>query len=321
MVLIILAIIFGIFTALLIFSRSFQELTLYSAMNILYDMGQTSEKNAKKRYRNKLNDQTKAVRIEWTNDLAGDFAFKDSWVYCEGDVNELLRKDTTLAVVGYPIVRVRTEEQDDDDQRPVIDEPYPAKPIPDRRKEKNREPAFLSLETFCKHWESREPELKEEYIFCTHYPYTIEIDGLMRGFVAAVQVGKNKVECQSNNFNIGFSETLCLNLFFSGKTCYPVVADDWHMYFLGKNMDAPPSAFDKVYPCIGGSIKVDKTYWDKGIIKAAFDFTFRADFCPNGEFSLTGRIYAPIKYHPKEPITEENMLQYEYQINLYGKYN
>ncbi len=50
----------------------------------------------------------------------------------------------------------------------------------------------------------------------------------------------------------------------------------------------------KIYNCKGGQIEIDKSLWEKGILKADFDFVFEHTENPNKPMYWKGKVYANI---------------------------
>lgn len=74
-----------------------------------------------------------------------------------------------------------------------------------------------------------------------------------------------------------------LELTIAGDICYPVI-----------NLISIVFGGSAVYYCTDGFITIDKTFWDKGIIKAIFSFNFRHDKDPGTPMFWKGKIYAKI---------------------------
>ena len=187
-----------------------------------------------------------------------------------------------------------------------------------------KQDSLLSDEELCAKWEQKENEERDDYIFSekTHFPYTLHIDNQL-SHIAAEYIEKNKnVECQSGAIIVQDLGFCFLNLLITDKTCYPVIAiDDIQInkpQFLGRQ-NATPARFESVNYCVGGTIKIDKTWWDKAQIKASFAFTFVNPIF-DSRYTLTGKIYTPIKWMDVESPVITDKKQYEYMISLSNKY-
>jgi len=188
-----------------------------------------------------------------------------------------------------------------------------------------RQDYLLSDEELCAKWEKKENEERDDCIFHekTHFPYTLQVEDQL-GHIAAECIKKNKVECQSGAIIIPDLGFCFLNLLITDKVCYPVIAiDDIQInkpQFLGKS-NATPSPFEPelINFCVEGKIKIDKSWWNKAQLKASFTFVF-VNHNSNNKYTLTGKIYTPVKRMDiKSPvITDEK--QYQYMISLYSKY-
>jgi hypothetical protein len=58
---------------------------------------------------------------------------------------------------------------------------------------------------------------------------------------------------------------------------------------------SPAPDSDSACPCTGGTLKIDKTAWQQGILKALFRFTFYDESGDTKTFTLTGKIHATIE--------------------------
>lgn len=172
-------------------------------------------------------------------------------------------------------------------------------------------------------WMYRENEMRDNYQNTTHFPFSFQVNNVL-SHINVEQIEKNNIECQTGIIPvIEGLQGACLNLVITDKVCYPVVGVE-EMYskqFLGKH-NATPSPFRLVSPCIEGTIKIDRTMLSRALLKASFNFTFTYPNSTNRIYTLTGKIYSPIRWMRVESpaITEERQRQYEYMICLYSKY-
>ena len=74
-----------------------------------------------------------------------------------------------------------------------------------------------------------------------------------------------------------------LELSIVGDHCYPLI-----------NLISIVRGGSAVYYCTGGSITIDKTLFQKGIVKAIFNFNFKHEEYPKQPMFWKGKIYAPI---------------------------
>jgi hypothetical protein len=71
-----------------------------------------------------------------------------------------------------------------------------------------------------------------------------------------------------------------LHLDFVKDKCYPFI-----------DLISIVNGGNAVYPCTGGNLKIDKTLWTKGIMKAEFSFHFEHKENPQQPIYWKGRIY------------------------------
>jgi hypothetical protein len=118
----------------------------------------------------------------------------------------------------------------------------------------------------------------------THYYHSIVIDERQPdslGYIYVKQLSKDSIECITAG---GVSTSKLLQIQIVKNVCFPVVK--WA---------SPAPNSDWTYPCVGGSLKIDKSYWKQGIMKSLFTFTFYDEFGDKKTFTLTGKIYADIE--------------------------
>lgn len=172
-------------------------------------------------------------------------------------------------------------------------------------------------------WMHRENEMRDNYQNTTRFPYTFQVNNVL-SHINVEQIRKNNIECQSGIIPVieGLPGA-CLNLVITDKACYPVIGVEeiYGGQFLGKH-NATPSPFQLVSPCVEGTIKIDRTMLSRALLKASFNFTFTYPNSTGGRYTLTGKIYSPIRWMRVESpvITEEEQRQYEYMICLDSKY-
>ena len=259
------------------------DTAVYACIYVLRKFAKQSYYAEQKSEREKLNKQTAKINIKWTDNLDGDFSFKDRWLYEEETVNVIAKKEA-LMVLG------------DGDE-----------------------------EALCKKWEPKEKELKENI---THYPYTLQIGGQSEqlDYILAEQIDPDTVECQSSGKTIvdGVGDAW-LNLNIVENECYPIIGfteyND-HQFLQPTTVRElnVPAPFETVYPCMEGNITIDRTYWDRGWLKASFSFIFNSS--ESGNFTLSGKIFTPIqnKELKGEPLIKCDEDQYNYRLSLSSKY-
>jgi len=262
-------------------------LLIYGVQLIVEKVERSKEHSKGMSERKELNKKTAKLNIDWTDNLDGDFSFKDKWQYDDATVFNLENKDSV-----FP-----TRERIDGD-----------------------------LSEFCKKWAAKEDELRKyidsmEYInLTTQYPYTLktiyEFKFERFGFMLAEQIDSRTVECQSNYILSGF----VLNLNIVGNVCYPVIGFPEHdngdflqplPFVIPESYT--PSPFEKILPCKEGSITIDKTCWNEGWLKSSFSFVF--DKSDSGTFTLSGKIFTPIRF---KKVNGEIFMQYGDERYSYG---
>ena len=78
-----------------------------------------------------------------------------------------------------------------------------------------------------------------------------------------------------------------LQLSIAGVYCYPLI-----------NLISIVKGGSGIYYCTDGSITIDKTLFQKGIVKEIFSFNFKHEENPKEPMFWKGKIYAPIKIQP-----------------------
>lgn len=120
----------------------------------------------------------------------------------------------------------------------------------------------------------------------THQFHTIQCEAWCyewggTNFIEAKQKTKDTIEC----YTLGNAATHCsLHLYIVKNICLPIIEL--------KSIVANGNA---VYPCTDGFIKIDKEYFEKGIIKADFNFNFKHKENPKQPMYWKGKIYTKIK--------------------------
>ena len=285
--------------SLAVFSETGFMMLLYGPQIIVEKVESFAESSKGNSERRELNRKTAKIRIDWTDNLEGDFSFKDKWRYEDATMFSIMGKDS----LSIPLWGIDDE-----------------------------------LIELCEKWAAKEDELEENLKhFLTHYPYTLktnytfgvygEIEQL--DFMLAQQINSHRVECQSSGIILiaNIAGMAALNLNIVGNLCYPVIGfDEEHKgSFLQRQgyseSSYTPSPFSIILPCKEGSITIDKTYWDEGWLKASFSFVF--DNADSGDFTISGKIFTPIKYKMinGEPFMAFfNNEPYNYCMSLRRKY-
>ena len=270
-------------------------------VHMMHSIGENAKYSKRGSERQKINKQTAKINIEWTDNLDGNFSFKDKWQYEESTVFDILKSE------GYDLNEL---------VKGMSTGAFVNKMFTDN-----------DIEAFCKKWETKEEELGNSNV--THYPYTLKTNGECEqlDYILAEQISREVVECESSGKTmIDGEKAASLNLNIVGNVCYPVLGFtkyNIYQFLQAKHLVKQshiPSPFEDIYPCKEGSITIDKTCWDGGWLKASFSFVFVSP--DSGDFVLSGKIFTPIGYKDLkgEPLVEFDDGKYRYALSLIGKY-
>lgn len=171
------------------------------------------------------NKEKDSVKVEWTDQLRGDFSFTDKWSYDEGI---FLNKYGQLICDGFC----------DDNSYKMLDK--------DGRIYLDSLHRYYQLVDTIRHYHTIESEAQCYEWVGTDFAYAYRKNDTIKCYTAC---------------NVGTHSSLQMN-FINGR-CIPQielnsVSPSGLQYFIGKN----------------GNIKIDRTLFEKGILKAEFDFTF-----------------------------------------------
>jgi len=186
----------------------------------------------------------KEIKIEWADNLEGDFSFSEEWSYAE---NVFINEFGQLVCDGF--CGEEFQNMRDENGR-IFDDSL------------NR--YYQLLDT-------------------AHYYHTISCDAQSYEFtgtdyIETINLGNDTIRCYTM-CNAGTHSSLIFDII--NNKCTPII-----------ELNSITSIEKQLFPLDGGYIKIDKAYWEKGILKAEFNFTFI-----NSEFPMwwKGRIYTPIK--------------------------
>ena len=99
-------------------------------------------------------------------------------------------------------------------------------------------------------------------------------------FIIVEKINKDTVDC----FTLKNASThSSLNLIIAGSTVSPTIV-----------LESLTSLEPKIYDCSGGEMLIDKNLWEKGILKASFNFTFIDNEKPEYKMLWEGLIYEKI---------------------------
>lgn len=188
------------------------------------------------------------IQIQWVDNLAGDFSFKDDWSYPEGVYRNEFGQ---LSCDGF--CPPETDNMFDSERRIISD----------------------SLESFY------------NLVDTTHLNHSISSEARTyewagTDFIIARRIHRDTVFCYTMNNAATHSS---LHLVITGNTVKPTV-----------ELNSITSIGLKIFNCTGGTMTIDKNLWEKGLLKAVFDFSFG-----DAEFSepmyWKGKIYVRCEYN------------------------
>jgi len=199
----------------------------------------------------KIVDSENKIKIEWVENLNGDFSFNQNWSFREGiyrNAKGELRLDTGISF----------------EYRELVD------------KMKNNE-GKIYADSLTKYY---------KIIDTTHIFHSIKsIANVYENTVYDhFEFKKNKngeIKGETINFASGYSH---LHIKLKNNYCY--AWNDYKSIFgLGNH----------IFNLKSGRILIDKTLYQKGIIKAEFDFKFKNTLEKTKKISWKGKIYSKIK--------------------------
>ena len=119
----------------------------------------------------------------------------------------------------------------------------------------------------------------------THQFHSIQSDAWTyewagTNFVTANRKNADTTICFTHN-NVGTHASLILTI--TKNKCIPII-----------ELNSITPSGTKIYNCKSGQIEIDKSCWEKGILKANFDFTFDHKKKPSERMYWKGKIYATI---------------------------
>ncbi len=120
----------------------------------------------------------------------------------------------------------------------------------------------------------------------THQFHSIQSDAWTyewagTNFVTATRINAETITCFTHN-NVATHSSLILTI--TKDKCLPIIELNSVVGSTGK----------KIYTCKSGQIEIDKDLWEKGILKANFDFVFDQKENPSKSKYWKGKIYANI---------------------------
>jgi hypothetical protein len=125
-----------------------------------------------------------------------------------------------------------------------------------------------------------------QLIDTTHQFHSIQSDAWAyewagTNFVTATRINTDSVVCFTHT-NAATHSSLVLTI--AKEKCIPKI-----------ELNSIAGSGTKIYSCKSGQLEIDKPLWDKGILKAKFDFIFDHKENPVQPMFWKGKIYAKIK--------------------------
>lgn len=188
------------------------------------------------------------VKIQWIDDLSGDFSFKDNWSYPEGIFRNAFGQLSCDGICPPEIISMMNE---------------------------NGQIYSDSLEAFY------------NLVDTTHLFHSIESESeayewVGTDFISVEKKDKDTIICITENNSATHSS---LNLIIVGDFVKPTIVLE-SINFMNKTM---------IYNCQEGEMLIDKNLWQKGILKASFDFKFEDKESPDKSMRWKGKIYKDIE--------------------------
>lgn len=119
----------------------------------------------------------------------------------------------------------------------------------------------------------------------THFYHTLQWNRFANdpesGYITAKSAGDDIITCRT----LGGSDYWTMVLIITGNRCVPIL--EYH------RIDSKTGYI--IYNCNEGAIRIDKKLWEKGILKAEFEFTFYDPAYGGKEQVRKGKIYTTIE--------------------------
>ncbi len=181
------------------------------------------------------------IKIAWTENLKGDFSFKNKWSYPEG-----IYKNKFGQLSCDWICPPETDQMKDESGKIYKD----------------------SLQSFYK------------IVDTTHIAHSIKSENRMyeyydNNFIQFEKQENGKIRGETST-NVSTHSKLIIEI--QNEYCIA-----WVYFYSIRDLG------ENIFPLKKGSIKIDKILFDKGIIKAKFDFKFKNTIEPNEELFWKGR--------------------------------
>ena len=194
----------------------------------------------------KETESSNKIKIEWIQNLEGDFSFKEKWSYPEGVYKN---RHGQLSCDGICPIEI------------------------DRMKNESGKIYQDSLQAFYK------------IIDTTHVFYSLKSENRMYEYSGTNYIEfkkqKNRIMKGKSLSNVSTHSNLIIELQKDSCNAFVMLNS---IRDLGKNS----------FPLESGNIKIDKTLFVNGIIKAVFDFKFENNIEAEKELFWKGKIYSKI---------------------------
>jgi hypothetical protein len=192
-------------------------------------------------------DKPNPIKIQWSENLKGNFSFKNKWSYPEGIFKNKFRQ---LTCDGF--CPSETYDMLDSNGRIKKDSIKSFYKIVDTTHRKHS----ISSNAWCYEWAGT-------------------------NFIETQQISNNKIFCKTE---INASTHCSLEIQIIGDSCYALI----DLKSIIKEENAK-------YFCTDGTIVIDKSFWEKGVMKAFFNFNFEHLENPKKPIYWKGKIYSNIK--------------------------
>lgn len=187
------------------------------------------------------------IRIQWVDNLPGDFSFKDDWSYPEGVYRNEFGQ---LSCDGF--CPPETDAMFDGERRILAD---------------SLEPFYNLVDT------------THLYHSISSEAWTYEWTGT--DFIIIKRIHRDTILCYTMNNAATHSR---LHLEITGNTVIPTI-----------ELNSITSIGLKIFSCTGGTMTIDRSFWEKGLLKAVFNFDFEDKERPDEPMNWKGKIYAEIE--------------------------
>lgn len=211
---------------------------------------------------------SKAIRIQWVDKLDGDFSFKDEWSYPED-----ISGNEFGQLICNAFCPPEVEAMMDENRRIIAD----------------------SLDSYYR------------LVDTTHYFHSIRSDARTyewngTDFITVRRIADDTVQCytmcnaatHSSLILLIVGDTVRADIELNSITPLGLLIIDSDTVRPDTEWPLNPEGLI-VFGCLGGEMLIDKSLWDKGILKASFHFDFENKEQPEEPMCWRGLIYAEIE--------------------------